>query len=245
MVNKYLDQLEYALLPGHCICCALPSARQLDLCIHCESMFSPLAAHCTRCALPLPELSPASSAPDALCAHCMQQPPLFQHCFAPWPYQPPLSRLITAFKYRRHYSSGRVLGSLLAQALRQHYRNRTMPELLTAAPMHWRRLLWRGFNHSDWLARHLAGALQQPNRQLLRRVRHTATQQGLNARQREHNLDQAFVACGDIKGHSIAVVDDVMTTGATANAISAALLHAGAREIHIWCLARTASPGDP
>lgn len=117
----------------------------------------------------------------------------------------------------------------------------TLPDVIAPVPMHWRRKLSRGFNHCEQLAEQLGQSLQRPVFNGLRRIRHSPPQQGLSAEQRRRNLQGAFALRGkqSVKGLSIALLDDVVTTGSTAEALSQLLLAAGAREVHIWSLART------
>lgn len=116
-----------------------------------------------------------------------------------------------------------------------------LPDVIVPVPMHWRRKLSRGFNHCEQLAEQLGQSLQLPVFKGLRRIRNSPPQQGLSAAQRHRNLQGAFALQGkqSVEGLSIALLDDVITTGSTAEAISQLLLAAGARDVHIWSLART------
>jgi len=232
MVNSFLNRLGFWLVPGTCILCSADSHRRRDLCLPCERELPWLGASCERCAYPM-----GNSA--ELCGRCLQSPPSFNHTTALWHYQGPVQHLISQFKYQHRTSYGRVMSELLTEALRQ--RSAPPPELIAAVPMHWRRRWQRGGNHCDKLAEILAKALDVPVLTGLRRVTHGPTQQGLSARERQRNLKGAFTLKPgvNIEGKSIALVDDVLTTGATAEAISNTLRRAGAREVRVWCLART------
>ncbi|RLA51497.1 MAG: ComF family protein, partial [Gammaproteobacteria bacterium] len=122
-------------------------------------------------------------------------------------------------------------------------------DLLLPVPLHWRRLWQRGFNQSDLLCRQLrcahpalTGAVLE-NR-LVRRHRATAAQSGSNASQRARNLRGAFTARRPCDNLRIAIVDDVLTTGATASAVASVLQAAGASHIEVWCLARTPASAE-
>lgn len=227
------------LFPCHCLLCLAPSHHHQELCAACRDELPWLGHCCLRCALPL-------NSPDArLCGHCLRRPPRFEHCLSALRYQFPCDQLLVNFKYHRQLASGR----LLAQLWLQHCRDPAgshRPQLLVPIPLHWRRRWTRGYNQSLLLAQHWGDALSLPVCSALRRGRHTPPQQGLNAAQRRRNLRDAFTLQhpSSINGRHIAVVDDVLTTGTTANAAAAILLAAGARRVDIWCLARTPEPGQ-
>lgn len=223
-----------ALIPSDCLLCGGSADAPADFCDACRADLPWLPPGCQRCAIPLPDSDTSS-----LCGQCLTQPPSFTRTEACWLYQPPLANLIARYKYQRHLSYGRSLATLMANQLISAYREAPLPDLITAVPLHrWRR--WRrGFNQSETIARQLAGELLLPYRNLLTRHRATTAQQSLDARQRQRNLRQAFHCGENLKGACIALVDDVMTTGATAEELSRTLLKAGAGEVHIWCLART------
>ncbi len=138
---------------------------------------------------------------------------------------------------------GRALGLLLAEALQ-----RGEPEedvhALVPVPLHRRRLIERGFNQAFEIARPLAAATGKPLlvRGIHRQV-NTQPQSLLAAHERSGNLRSAFRIRGNLKGMTVVIVDDVITTGATVNALAAALREAGASEVHAWALARVAPPG--
>ncbi len=137
------------------------------------------------------------------------------------------------------------LAKLASPIIQQRYLSRTdplaTPDTIIAIPLHWRRYWQRGFNQSELLANSLSRQLKIPLVKALTRCRSTTMQQSLNAEQRQRNLHNAFAVTKPelIQGRRIALVDDVMTTGATATEVARTLLSAGAGEVHIWVLART------
>lgn len=137
------------------------------------------------------------------------------------------------------------LAKLAGPIIQQRYLSRTgplaTPDTIIAIPLHWRRYWQRGFNQSELLANSLSRQLKIPLVKALKRCRSTTMQQSLNAEQRQRNLHNAFAVTKPelIQGRRIALVDDVMTTGATATEAARTLLSAGANEVHIWVLART------
>jgi ComF family protein len=237
MVNKWRNQLVDALFPQLCLLCRLPSANPLPLCTECAAQLVENRCSCYRCALPLPEGGPA------LCAACLEQPPLLDGVLAPFIYEPHLGYLIGQWKFQGQRRLSGLLACLWLAAVDPPQDR----DMLLPVPIHWRRLLGRGFNQASLLAGslqqlapELAGVTLQDR--LLRRCRPTPAQSSLNAQQRARNLSDAFKLKGAVKGKRIAIIDDVMTTGATGEAIARALKAAGAEDVQLWCLARTPPP---
>lgn len=220
--------------PGRCLLCGSTCRSEVDICSPCQGDLPWLEPGCRRCAQPLPD-------PESrdLCGRCLVDPPHFSSAIACWSYRPPVSRVIAAYKYHRTLSYGRSLSLLMADQLASAYSYESPPDIVTDVPLHRWRYLRRGFNQSEAIARTLAAKLQLPYRPLLTRARATPAQQSLNAEQRRRNLRGAFRCREPLNGECVALVDDVITTGSTANEISRSLIAAGAREVHVWCLAKT------
>lgn len=218
---------------SHCALCGMHG--QASLCRACKADLPWIHSACRGCGLPLP------TAADRLhCGECLENPSPFQQVIAPFSYAPPLRQWITGFKHHNRLLSGQVLGALLLETLQEHYLDTPLPELILPVPLHWQRLLWRGYNQSVELGKSLSQALGIPCRQdLLKRQRKTPSQQGLNRPQRLRNLQQAFAVSGTLPCTRVALLDDVITTGATAQAIAQVLQAHGASEIHLWAIART------
>jgi ComF family protein len=208
----------------------LSTARLSTYCAGCEGDLQVNHHCCRRCALPLPEA--ASEPGTGLCGQCQQHPPPFNRVTAPWLYDEMLAYLIHRWKYRREHH----LTDLFARLL---LRSQPPPavDLLVPVPLHWRRRWQRGFNQSELLL-----ANTPVDGRMLLRNRATAPQSGMDARQRAGNLQGAFTVRGPCDNLRLAVVDDVLTTGATATAVANALQTAGAVRVEIWCLARTPAP---
>lgn len=230
-----IKALESAFLEGCCIVCGQRSQRCIDICRPCENELPWMSWQCQRCALPV------SSAGAKLCGQCLLSPPVFHRAISVWKYSPPVAQLISAFKYRRRCSYGRVLSELAAPVFTDAYRQSTKPDFLLATPLHWRRHMLRGFNQSEQICGCLSRQLNIPLFRGVRRVRATRPQQAQSAQQRQKNLSGVFslstTSC--LTDSCVAVVDDVITTGSTANELSRCLLSAGVSEVHIWSLART------
>lgn len=243
MVNRIGASLLDGCFPHYCVLCGLRSHRQLPLCLGCEREM-PVNRHCcARCALPLP--ATAEGATARWCGSCLHTPPPFDRVIAPWLYEEYLAHLIHQWKFRRD----RRLTLLLAALWQQQVELRSPVDLLVPVPLHWWKQWRRGFNQAELLCRQLRAscpALQSSivAHRLVGRRRATSAQTGMSARQRASNLKDAFIVRRPCVGLRIAIVDDVLTTGATATAVADALVTAGASHIEVWCLARTPAPGD-
>lgn len=147
-----------------------------------------------------------------------------------------------ALKYRGATRAARWMGEhLAAVVLAAGWR----PELVCPVPLHASRLRRRGYNQAALVARALARALPVPLGLALTRTRFTASQARLERARRAANVAGAFKADGvSVAGRSVLLVDDVLTTGATAQACCAALLAAGAREVHVAVVARAERPAS-
>ncbi|VVQ14627.1 hypothetical protein PS918_05749 [Pseudomonas fluorescens] len=223
-----------------CLLCNEAADGVTPLCTACETELPWLGDHCLTCALPLP-------APGLMCGQCLKHPPAFERVVAPWTYSFPIDSLITRFKHSANWPFGRLLGELLAQALQHRFEDDLpRPDSLVPVPLATRRLRERGFNQAAMVARWLSTRLDLPcDERLLLRTQDTGTQQALNANERRKNLRDAFALAPQtsVKGLHLALVDDVLTTGATAQALAHLLMDAGAARVDVYCLARTPKPG--
>lgn len=214
--------------------CPLCHAPGDGLCPACQAALPRNLHACRQCALPLPDDAPANT----LCAGCQRQTPAFERVLAPLRYETPVDDLVSRFKYHHGLSVGRALAVLLADAI-CHSGYDTLPGLLLPVPMHPAGLRVRGFNQATELARVLSSRLGIAySTRHLSRVRQAAHQRGLKRGQRQRNLRGAFACHASLPEH-VAVVDDVMTTGATVVEISRVLRRSGAKRIEVWAVART------
>lgn len=231
MVNIRLKNIQDWLFPGNCRLCSARTPAGQPLCAGCAAALPRIAFACPRCAAPLAQASAAA------CGACQQQRLHFDATQALFHYQPPVDRLIQHLKYHRQLSLARVLGSLLAE----HLRTGTIPrpDMLVPVPLHRTRLRERGYNQSLELARAVARQLDLPlATRAVRRVRATPPQTTLTSNERRRNVRNAFHATVDFSGKRIAIVDDVMTSGHTANALARCLRRAGAISVVVWVVAR-------
>jgi len=216
-------------LPQLCTLCAAPSERRL-LCAACEQALPRLGPACPLCALPSIDVDP--------CAACSTRPPPWTHAFAAFAYAYPLDRLLHALKYR----GAVAYAPLFAEALAGQVRLR--PDAIAAVPLSARRQRERGYNQALEIARPLARRLDVPLVAALSRVRETLPLAALPWRERSRSVRGAFLASAPVQGRTIALVDDVLTTGATLRAATLALLAGGAARVDVWVVARTLPPSS-
>jgi len=210
-----------------------------DLCTHCHARFAFAVPRCPGCALALP--GGASAGDGAPCIRCRLAPPPWARAVAGVDYGYPWDRLLADFKFHQRLDA---VGALLQPLLARLQAERGGGLRVVAVPLSRERLRERGYNQSWELARRLARALALEARaDALFRVRDTGHQLGLQRGARQRNLQGAFVVtprhAAWVRGARIALVDDVLTTGATANAATHTLRAAGAREVQVWTVART------
>ena len=243
MVNSLGAAMLEGLFPNYCVLCGLRSLRPMPLCGSCEAELQANSHCCSRCAIPLSPVRSGSKgepAPPGLCGRCLQAPPPFQRVVAPWLYCESLAHIIHRWKF----SGETRLTPLLAQLWLRQSAAPDPVDILLPVPLHWRRLWWRGFNQAELLARQLRSLAPDIRAARLdclsvRRRRAGTAQARAGAAQRVANMRGAFTAHGRYANLRIAIVDDVLTTGATAAALARVLRVAGAGHVEVWCLART------
>ena len=229
MLHALTTRLLDTLFPRHCLLCGDP-AHGRALCNGCLADLPYNEIACPRCALPMTAFAP-------LCRDCLERPPPFDHACAPLRYAEPAAWLITALKFHRQLACAELLGNLLAERISAE--PTTLPEVVVPVPLHPSRQRSRGFNQAIEIARPLARRLALPLEiDACRRQRATAVQSELPARQRRANLDNAFRIHAGFQPRTVAIVDDVMTTGSTAAALTRALKESGVEEVQVWCCAR-------
>ncbi|MGB4075492.1 ComF family protein [Pseudomonas sp.] len=224
-----------------CLLCDESTDGGNAICTSCEAELPWLGEHCQVCALPLPSHG-------LTCGACLRKPPSFTRVEAPWRYAFPVDSLITRFKHQAKWPMGRLLGELLSQHLQHAFDDGlSRPDWLLPVPLAEQRQRQRGFNQAALLTQWIAEPLQLPWQAhgLQRRI-DTPAQQQLDAATRKRNLRRAFALSPavPIDGLHLALVDDVLTTGATAESLARLLKKAGAARVDVYCLARTPKPGD-
>lgn len=175
------------------------------------------------------------------CGDCLQNTPHFDRTFSPYLYQAPISDLIIRFKQKNDFFAGKALSELFCQQVKKYYiqQHLPLPDLITPVPQHWKRQWQRGFNHTVFFTNDLSHLLSIPIFTDIKREKHLPDQKSLSKEERIKNLKDSFSIASHLEGKSIAIVDDVMTTGATANTLAKALKEAGAGQVTVWSLTRT------
>jgi ComF family protein len=237
MVGQYIEPMSLPMdvaLPGQCAACR--SWDRGRICRSCIARFAVALPRCPRCALPLVRaMTP--------CAACLRAPPSFDDAVAAVDYAFPWDRLLARFKFGAELDLAGALASLLDAALRRH--GEPPPDLVLPVPLSAAHARERGFNQAWEIARRLR---RRARADLLLRVRDTPHQLALPRARREANVRDAFAIeprlARCVRDADVAVVDDVMTTGATASELARTLRRAGARRIRAWVVARTPAPPD-
>lgn len=224
----WLAALGRRLLPPRCLLCGERGLAALDLCRGCRDELPWNRPACARCALPLETTGES-------CGRCQRAPPPFDAAMAPLRYAAPADRLLQRLKFHGDLAAGRVLATLMGDAI-------GAPGDLTIVPvpLHRGRLGSRGYNQALELARPLAGRFGLAlSPRLLQRARATAAQTELDAAARRRNVAGAFaLRPGARVPERIALVDDTLTTGATVAECARMLRAGGASHVEVWVAAR-------
>ena len=230
MVWVALDKLVAGVLPDACVACdeVLPDGVAF-LCARCADLTLDVpSAHCVRCGEP-------GRFRSSRCSRCSSEPPPFLHAWAPFEHEGALARAIHRFKYEDRSDLSRPLALELAARARRHLGD--LPGTLVPVPLHEARFRQRRYDQAALIAQELGRCWgRRVAFDWLERSRPTSRQVGLNEARREANVAGAFRA-PRLEG-AVILVDDVLTTGATAREATRALLQAGASEVRVLTLAR-------
>ena len=229
--------LANALLPPRCLRCRVPLVRDDGLCPACWDDIEFIAPpHCAACGLPFAYDLGA----EVLCAACVAEPPAFRRARAVFRYDEASRKLLLDYKHGDRTESAPAFASWMARAGRELLGE---AEFVAPVPLHPQRLFQRRYNQAGLLAHALARSSGVPYApDLLMRRRHTPPQGRLSRAARQRNLAGAFAVMprwsDRLTGRRVLLVDDVMTTGATAEATARVLLRAGATAVDVLVLAR-------
>lgn len=211
--ERTLTDLDYPCCEG----CYVTLPFQTNSCNRCGQAFSGLSDHCGR---------------------CIASPPPYDQCFCPFTYQSPISEQIIALKYQDKPELARDLSALLAREIIQS--GNPLPELILPVPLHLKRLRHRGYNQASLLAKHLGKQLDIPvDKTLLRKTVASKNQAELSLKARRKNLSGCFSLTKTPNIGSVAIIDDVVTTGSTVSEIAKILKKKGVDYIYVWGVAHT------
>lgn len=220
----------------------LDGITRIPVCAKCLREIEPIEAEyaCARCRTQFLNGRPLND--EGLCRLCAAGVTNFDTALSCGYYDGALREMILLFKYRRMRPLARHFGALLA---RSYPRNQEF-DAIVPVPLHWLKYLTRGFDHTQALARDLSRRTGVPVLRALRKVKRTPAQAGLTRARRRDNVRGAFAARhgADLRGLNVLLLDDVFTTGATANAAATALKKAGVAHVSILTVARADRHGD-
>lgn len=232
MRHKITSIAQLFRLPAICELCNHYHFGHLAICAECTTLLTPLGPACGYCALPLPD------AAFLVCGVCCRKKPYVDTVMTAYCFEEPLRTLLHEFKYREGLHLLTFLTTLMLHALPADvYKT----ECLIPIPMHPKRLRQRGFNQAAELTKQLSRRLNIPCdlTHCQKRV-NTMPQAGLSAKARRKNLRHVFQVNPKPYQH-ITLIDDLMTTGSTANELARMLKSQGVERVDLWCCARVAS----
>lgn len=231
MRHKIASIAQMLRLPAICGLCNQYHTGKLAICNECTALLTPLGPACCYCAHPLPDPT------FLVCGHCCRKKPDLDTVITAYRFEEPLRTLLHEFKYHKGLYLSTCLTTLMLDALpNEHYDT----ECLIPVPMHPKRLANRGFNQAAVLAKQLSRRLNVPyDPSCCQKILNTAPQAGLNAQERKKNLRHAFLAKCRAYQH-VTLIDDLLTTGSTANELARVLKRQGVRRVDLWCCARVA-----
>tara|TARA_R110002074_G_scaffold145034_1_gene293165 strand:+ start:37373 stop:38107 length:735 start_codon:yes stop_codon:yes gene_type:complete len=228
-LNNWFLSAQSCVYPYTCFICNQPGHHGIDLCDACLAELPRIEQACTICNIVL-------TTDSSICGRCLKKTPYFDRITTPYRYHGTARFLIQSLKFQAKHSCAKIMGELMARHIKTLDKK---PDALVSAPLHPKRLAARGFNQSDFISQWLQRELQIPLlHQPLKRVINTSSQASLNAAERRKNIRNAFryQAKGDFR--SIAIIDDVVTTGSTANEMAKTLKKAGVERVEVWAFAR-------
>lgn len=227
---EIVRQLIAAIMPGSCLLCGTDVARyERLLCAGCTADLPHSGNACYVCGAALPR--------GQVCGRCLARPPAFDHVVSAYIYRYPVDQLIKDLKYRQQLAVARPLALALVQRIRQE--GEPLPDCLLPVPLHPLRLVQRGYNQAEEIARVVGrelGVAVAGN--LVQRQRFTREQARLPLPARRRNLRRAFTLRHPPDVRHLAIVDDVMTSGATAGELARVLKRRGVERVDVWVLAR-------
>jgi len=237
-VKTWLNSLSNWVFPKICCFCGEASELPREICQGCYNMLPWNENACFRCGSEL-----LTENEHIHCHRCQENPPAFDKLSALFRYQPPVVKLITGLKFSGQLHSGRILGELFAEKIKEFYKQgESLPEAIIPVPLSIKRLRKRGYNQALELLYPLAKSLQIPIlHSVCQKIKHTTPQSELSREKRRRNLKGAFTITNAKSLENlehVAIFDDVVTTGSTAQALSRLLKEHGVSRVDVLCCCR-------
>ena len=215
---------------SYCPVCSQKHRQFFALCMPCEKLLPRLGPACKHCATPLPDTT------TLLCGPCAVKTPALDYVYTAFRYEEPLRSLLQAFKYQESLYLTTFFSHLIQLSLTEDAKQ---TECLIPVPMHSKRLKERGFNQSVLLTKQLAKETKlNYTLTACKKIIHTAQQAQLDRQSRQINLNNAFII-KPLPFEHVTIVDDLITTGCTANTIARNLKQSGVTRVDLWCCAKT------
>ena len=230
-----LKQLKKLLVPYYCVICGLQTNNSYGICDPCFSDLPWLTHYCARCSNPL------INSNNLLCGSCLKSKLYYDKIISLFHYRPPISQLITQFKFHKKLHLSRNFSQLIVSQLNDFINTSNIKfDIVIPVPLHRKRIKERGFNQANEIAKLIAKKLQiLLANNVVVRVKNTSPQTELPSKQRKRNVKNAFFVQGNIQDKNILIIDDVITTGATVNELSRVLKKSGADHIVVCSLTRS------
>lgn len=230
MQRKIASISQFLKVPSICTLCAQYHANHLAVCENCIHYFATLPHKCDCCALPLPNSS------YSICGICSVQKPAFDKIITAYRFEEPLRTFLHEFKYEDGLYLLKFIANLMLRALTAED---AKTECLIPMPMHPDRIRTRGFNQSVELAKYLSKIIKRPyDLTLCKKIKNTPPLASLDAKARKKQIKNSF-HCKSSPYQHVTIVDDLITTGSTANELAHTLKRAGVGRVTVWCCART------
>jgi len=234
LIYNCIEKLQSVLFSPTCILCGQLTHTTASLCPECTTELPYNKQCCSCCSIPLDQ----KTQKKLLCGACQKQPLSYQYSQIPLIYKKPINRFIQNFKFNNDFVTGKILCDIFESRLPNV--SKIKPQALVPVPLHPSRIRLRGYNQALWLANRLSKFTGiKVDNNLIKRIKKTSPQQELKSKQRRTNLKDAFQLNKTIHYKSIAIIDDVVTTGTTVSEIAKLFKKEGVAQIEVWALART------
>lgn len=229
MYRKIASITQHWRLHAPCVLCHQFHRGRFAVCADCDTLLTKLINPCQYCAMEL------NDGQFNTCGNCIKKQPYFDQVMACYHFSEPLRSLLHDFKYQQALYLRSYLAKLILDALPL---SNYQPDCLIPVPLHSKRIRQRGFNQAAELTKLLAKQLNLPfSLSLCEKVINTVQQVGLDGEARRKNLRNSFRVHSCPYNH-VVLIDDLITTGSTANELARQLKRQGAQRVDVWCCAR-------